>query len=427
MNDTICAPATATGGATAVIRISGPQALTIAEAVFSKPLRQAEHGRALYGHILRPDHTPLDQVILTPFRAPHSYTGEDTVEISCHGSAYIVRETLRLLTEAGCRIANPGEYTRRAFTNGKMDLSQAEAVADLVSATNAAQHQAAFSQLRGSIRTLLSTLNAQLLELTSLLELELDFSEHEELEFADRTTLIALARRLSDHIQHLISTYATGNAIRHGIPVAIIGAPNVGKSTLLNRLVGEERAIVSPIEGTTRDIVEDTIDIDGHSFRFLDTAGLRHTDDPIEQLGIQRSHEAASQARVIIMLTEPGVPYPEVEEQPGQVLIRRVNKTDTFSALHGIGLDALRAELVSTLPPLEADAVVITSARQHHLLCQAHQSLAEVTRALTDAVPTDLVAEDLRHTLHLLGQVTGTTITSQDTLNNIFSHFCIGK
>ena len=332
MNDTICAPATATGGATAVIRISGPQALTIAEAVFSKPLRQAEHGRALYGHILRPDHTPLDQVILTPFRAPHSYTGEDTVEISCHGSAYIVRETLRLLTEAGCRIAHPGEYTRRAFTNGKMDLSQAEAVADLVSATNAAQHQAAFSQLRGSIRTLLSTLNAQLLELTSLLELELDFSEHEELEFADRTTLIAPARRLSDHIQHLISTYATGNAIRHGIPVAIIGAPNVGKSTLLNRLVGEERAIVSPIEGTTRDIVEDTIDIDGHTFRFLDTAGLRHTDDPIEQPGIQRSHEAASQARVIIMLTEPGVPYPEFEEQPGQVLIRRVNKTDTFSA-----------------------------------------------------------------------------------------------
>ena len=369
----------------------------------------------------------LDDVVLTVFRAPHSYTGEDSVEISCHGSSYIVGEILRLLTLHGCRMAEAGEFTQRAFLAGKMDLSQAEAVADLISSTTAAQHHAAFAQLRGSITNTLSTLQEQLLHLTTLLELELDFSDHEELEFADRSALISLSRRISEHIQSLIDSYATGNAIRNGIPVAIIGAPNVGKSTLLNQLVGEERAIVSPIQGTTRDIVEDTAQIDGLVFRFLDTAGLRHTTDQIESIGIRRSLKAAEQASIILMLNEPGIPFPEIAVRTDQHIIRRTNKTDDFSALNGIGLNELRRELRSTISPPDADGVVITSARQHDLLRQAHHSLAAVHTSLTSGLSSDLVAEDLRHILHLLGQLTGATITSQDTLNNIFSHFCIGK
>lgn len=425
--DTICAPATASGGAIAVIRVSGPCAVSSADALFSRSLDKTPPRQAVYGHILDEQGDVLDDVVLTVFRAPHSYTGEDSVEISCHGSSYIVGEILRLLTLHGCRMAEPGEFTQRAFLAGKMDLSQAEAVADLISSTTAAQHHAAFAQLRGSITNTLSTLQEQLLHLTTLLELELDFSDHEELEFADRSALISLSRRISEHIQSLINSYATGNAIRNGIPVAIIGAPNVGKSTLLNQLVGEERAIVSPIQGTTRDIVEDTAQIDGLVFRFLDTAGLRHTTDQIESIGIRRSLKAAEQARIILMLNEPGIPFPEIAVRTDQHIIRRTNKTDDFSALNGIGLNELRRELRSTISPLDADGVVITSARQHDLLRQAHHSLATVHTSLTSGLSSDLVAEDLRHILHLLGQLTGATITSQDTLNNIFSHFCIGK
>ncbi len=425
--DTICAPATASGGAIAVIRVSGPCAVSSADALFSRSLDKTPPRQAVYGHILDEQGDVLDDVVLTVFRAPHSYTGEDSVEISCHGSSYIVGEILRLLTLHGCRMAEPGEFTQRAFLAGKMDLSQAEAVADLISSTTAAQHHAAFAQLRGSITDTLSTLQEQLLHLTTLLELELDFSDHEELEFADRAALISLSRRISEHIQSLINSYATGNAIRNGIPVAIIGAPNVGKSTLLNQLVGEERAIVSPIQGTTRDIVEDTAQIDGLVFRFLDTAGLRHTTDQIESIGIRRSLKAAEQASIILMLNEPGIPFPEIAVRTDQHIIRRTNKTDDFSALNGIGLNELRRELRSTISPLDADGVVITSARQHDLLRQAHHSLAAVHTSLTSGLSSDLVAEDLRHILHLLGQLTGATITSQDTLNNIFSHFCVGK
>lgn len=425
--DTICAPATASGGAIAVIRVSGPCAVSSADALFSRSLDNTPPRQAVYGHILDEQGDVLDDVVLTVFRAPHSYTGEDSVEISCHGSSYIVGEILRLLTLHGCRMAEAGEFTQRAFLAGKMDLSQAEAVADLISSTTAAQHHAAFAQLRGSITNTLSTLQEQLLHLTTLLELELDFSDHEELEFADRSALISLSRRISEHIQSLIDSYATGNAIRNGIPVAIIGAPNVGKSTLLNQLVGEERAIVSPIQGTTRDIVEDTAQIDGLVFRFLDTAGLRHTTDQIESIGIRRSLKAAEQASIILMLNEPGIPFPEIAVRTDQHIIRRTNKTDDFSALNGIGLNELRRELRSTISPPVADGVVITSARQHDLLRQAHHSLAAVHTSLTSGLSSDLVAEDLRHILHLLGQLTGVTITSQDTLNNIFSHFCIGK
>lgn len=424
---TICAPATAPGGALAVIRISGPNAIACADAIFSKSLADAPARTALFGLITNDDGTPLDEAVVTIFRAPHSYTGEDCVEISSHGSPYIISETLRLLARHGCHMAQPGEFTQRAFLAGKIDLTQAEAVADLIAATTSAQHAAALSQLRGSITTQLAALNAQLLELTSLLELELDFSDHEDIQFASRPHLLQLTQELSNHVHHLIESHATGQAIRQGVPVAIIGAPNVGKSTLLNRLVGEERAIVSPLQGTTRDIVEDTVVISGITFRFLDTAGLRHTADPIERLGQQRSLQAAEKARIILMLTEPGVPWPDIDIKTGQTLIRRINKTDDFSALNGIGLDGLRQELLQAIPPIDADAAVITSARQHDILCQAHAALAAVATALTSGLPSDLVAEDLRQTLHLIGQLTGTTITSQDTLNNIFSHFCIGK
>lgn len=395
--------------------------------IFARPIEGVTPRTATFGKILLDSGEALDEVLLTLFPAPHSYTGEDCAEISCHGSPYIVTQLLTLLTHHGCHMAQPGEFTQRAFLAGKMDLTQAEAVADLINAASSAQHQAAFSQLRGCIHTKLSELSEQLLHLTSLLELELDFSDHEELEFADRTALITLTRTINDHVQALIASYATGNAIRNGIPVAIIGAPNVGKSTLLNALLGEERAIVSPIQGTTRDIVEDTIIIDGISFRFIDTAGLRHTTDKIEILGQQRSLQAAEKARIILMLTEPGVPWPDVNIKPEQTLIRRVNKTDEFSALHGIGLDALRHELLQTIPPVSTNAVIITSARQHDILCQAHTALNAVATALSSGLSSDLVAEDLRQALHLIGELTGTTITSQETLNNIFSHFCIGK
>ena len=424
---TICAPATPTGGALAVVRISGPNTFSCVSAVFSRSLNDAPPRKALLGTLHLESGEPLDEVLVTLFPAPHSYTGEDCAEISCHGSSYIVSQLMQLLTRHGCTIAQPGEFTQRAFLAGKMDLTQAEAVADLIAATTSAQHKAAFSGLRGNINTTLSVLNEKLLTLTSLLELELDFSDHEELEFAPRTDLIDLTCQITDHVHALISSFATGNAIRQGIPVAIIGAPNVGKSTLLNVLVGEERAIVSPIQGTTRDIVEDTAVIDGITFRFLDTAGLRHTSDPIEHLGQERSLQAARQARIVLMLTEPGVPFPSIEVRPDQTLIRRTNKTADFSALNGIGIDALRRELRAVIPPIDPDAVVITSARQHALLCQSRDALAAVRRALTSATPSDLVAEDLRQVLNLIGQITGTAITSQDTLQNIFSHFCIGK
>lgn len=424
---TICAPATATGGAIAVIRISGPDAIAIADSTFSRNLIGAESHRALYGNVVDTQQRIIDEVLLTPFLAPHSYTGEDSVEISCHGSRYIVERIIETLIAAGARHAKPGEFTQRAFLGGKMDLSQAEAVADLIASTNASQHQAALSQLRGGVSHQLALLRDQLLRLTSLLELELDFSDHEELEFADRTELLSLTQQISAEVTHLADTFRLGNAIKEGIPVAIIGAPNVGKSTLLNALLGEERAIVSDIQGTTRDIIEDTLVINGLTFRFIDTAGLRHTTDRIEQLGIERSHRAAEQASIIILLTEPGVPYPDLAVRPDQIVIRRTNKTAEFAALTGTGLDALRDELLAAVPSAEGSDTIITSARHHEALLAASEALTRVEQGLTSSLPSDLVAEDLRDCLHHLATITGGEITSQETLSNIFSHFCIGK
>ena len=308
-----------------------------------------------------------------------------------------------------------------------MDLSQAEAVADLIASTNRATHHLAMSQLRGGISTELSRLRNHLLRLTSLLELELDFSDHEDLEFADRSELLALTQTIEAHITRLANSFETGNALKQGIPVAIVGAPNVGKSTLLNALLGEERAIVSDIQGTTRDAIEDTINLGGVTFRFIDTAGIRHTSDTIEQLGIERSIAAAQRARIILMMTEPGIPYPDIPARNDQTVIRIENKTDAFQAKYGIGLDRLKQQLITAAPTLSDTDVVVTNARHYDALQRAHASLLRVINALGIGLSGDLLSEDLRQVLDILAEITGGQITPQETLNNIFSHFCVGK
>ena len=441
MNDTICALATAPGGALGIIRISGPQALEILSHIFSKNLTNAAPNTIHYGHIYaqpfpssEEEGCPkdgvvawIDEVMVSVFRAPHSYTGEDSIEISCHGSRYILNKVLELLIQNGCRMANPGEYTMRAYLNGKMDLSQAEAVADLIASSNQATHQIAMSQLRGHFSSELSRLREQLMKLTSLLELELDFSDHEDLEFADRSELLELTKTIDNHITRLANSFEIGNALKNGIPVAIIGAPNVGKSTLLNALLGEDRAIVSDQQGTTRDAIEDTIQLGGITFRFIDTAGIRHTADRIELMGIDRSMAAAQRARIILMMTEPGIPYPDIEVRDDQTVIRIENKTDTFQAKYGVGLDQLRQDLIDAAPKTSDSDVIVTNARHYDALLRAHDSIGRVIDGLHQELSGDLLAEDLRQAIDILAEITGGQITPQETLNNIFSHFCVGK
>ena len=423
---TICALATAPGGALGIIRISGPQALEILSNVFSKDLCDALPNTIHYGHI-KDGSEVIDEVLVSIFRAPHSYTGEDSVEISCHGSRYILNKVLELLVQHGCRMAGPGEYTQRAYLNGKMDLSQAEAVADLIASTNRATHHLAMSQLRGGISSELATMREQLLKLTSLLELELDFSDHEDLEFADRSELLELAKTIDNHITHLADTFQTGNALKNGIPVAIVGAPNVGKSTLLNALLGEERAIVSDIQGTTRDAIEDTILLGGITFRFIDTAGIRHTDDQIENLGIERSIAAARRARIILMMTEPGVPYPDIPTNDDQTVIRIENKTQAFQAKYGIGIEALKQQLIAAAPKTSDSDIIITNPRHYDALVRAHEAILRVIDGLEMQMSGDLLSEDLRLVLDILAEITGTQITPNEVLGNIFKHFCVGK
>ena len=432
MTETICALATAPGGALGIIRVSGSAAFSAVSSICSVRCDRVAANTVHYTHIVEYDTvsqhpTPVDEVLVSIFRAPHSYTGEDSVEISCHGSRYILNKVLELLVLHGCRMANPGEFTLRAYLNGKMDLSQAEAVADLIASTNRATHHLAMSQLRGGISTELSRLRNHLLRLTSLLELELDFSDHEDLEFADRSELLALTQTIEAHITRLANSFETGNALKQGIPVAIVGAPNVGKSTLLNALLGEERAIVSDIQGTTRDAIEDTINLGGVTFRFIDTAGIRHTSDTIEQLGIERSIAAAQRARIILMMTEPGIPYPDIPARNDQTVIRIENKTDAFQAKYGIGLDRLKQQLITAAPTLSDTDVVVTNARHYDALQRAHASLLRVINALGIGLSGDLLSEDLRQVLDILAEITGGQITPQETLNNIFSHFCVGK
>ncbi|MBP5714525.1 MAG: tRNA uridine-5-carboxymethylaminomethyl(34) synthesis GTPase MnmE [Prevotella sp.] len=432
MNDTICALATAPGGALGIIRISGPQSHGILSRIFTKDLSKVKPNTIHYGHIVESDAVSqhqniIDEVMVSVFRTPHSYTGEDAAEITCHGSRYILNKVLELLIKHGCRMAEPGEYTQRAYLNGKMDLSQAEAVADLIASTNKATHQIAMSQLRGHFSTELAQLREQLLKLTSLLELELDFSDHEDLEFADRSELLKLTKKIDNHITRLVESFETGQAIKQGIPVAIVGKTNVGKSTLLNRLLKEDRAIVSNIHGTTRDTIEDTIDIQGITFRFIDTAGIRHTDDRIERMGIDRSMAAAQRARIILMMTEPGIPYPDITVRDDQTVIRIENKTETFQAKYGVGLDELRQRLVDAAPKTNANNVIVTNARHYDALLRAHDSILRVIDGLQQQLSGDLLSEDLRQTLDTLAEITGGQITPQETLNNIFQHFCVGK
>lgn len=444
-SDTICAIATAPGGALGIIRISGAQALEILSSVFSKDLTQAQPNTIHYGRIVErvatihngrivervavsQQHTAIiDEALVSVFRAPHSYTGEDSAEISCHGSRYILNKVLELLIQQGCRMANPGEFTQRAFLNGKMDLSQAEAVADLIASTNKATHDIAISQLRGGISTELGRLREQLLKITSLLELELDFSDHEDLEFADRTELLQLAQTIDAHITRLAQSFEVGNALKNGIPVAIVGAPNVGKSTLLNALLGEDRAIVSDIQGTTRDAIEDCIQLGDVTFRFIDTAGIRHTDDHIENLGIERSINAAQRARIILLMTQPGIPYPDIPVRDDQTVIHIENKTEAFQAKFGVGLDDLKQRLIDAVPQTADSDVIITNARHYGALVRAQQSIQRVIDGMALQLSGDLLSEDLRQAIDTLTEITGGQITPNEVLGNIFKNFCVGK
>ncbi len=437
-SDNICAIATAVGGAIGVIRVSGPEAVGIVAGVFSKDISQAKGYTMHHGYI-----EGIDEVIVTVCRAPHSYTGEDTAEISCHGSAYILSQVLNLLVEKGCRLAGPGEFTKRAYLNGKMDLSQAEAVADVIASQTAVQHRVAMQQMRGGISSKLQVLRDELLHLTSLLELELDFSDHEELEFADRTELEKLADTINNEIQRLSSSFREGNAIKNGIPVAIIGAPNVGKSTLLNALLHDDRAIVSDIQGTTRDLIEDTMTIGGYLFRFIDTAGIRNTDDTIEQMGIERSLKAAEKAQIIILLSDEKSPFPDIQEKEHQHIIYVINKSDKLkpdhqslhsaleiSALHGSGIKELEERLLSIATSSSnagADEVIITNQRHKQALDTAAADIQRAMQSMHMGLSGDLISEDLRLCINHLSDILGGTITTNEVLGNIFKNFCIGK
>ena len=452
-NDTICALATAPGGALGIIRISGAQTFEILSCIFSKKLTNVKPNSIHYGHIVDSDAVShhqkiVDEVLVSIFQAPHSYTGEHSAEISCHGSSYILNKVLELLVKNGCRIANPGEYTMRAYLNGKLDLSQAEAVADLIASSNQATHQMAMSQLRGGISSKLSQLREQLLKLTSLLELELDFSDHEDLEFADRTELSNLANKIDNHITHLAHSFETGQAIKQGIPVAIVGKTNVGKSTLLNRLLKDDRAIVSDIHGTTRDTIEDTIDIQGVTFRFIDTAGIRQTTDEVEQIGIKRTYASIQKARIIIWMIDEKPSQEELSNitlltDNKQLIVVR-NKIDkaenepfTFvkiplieiSAKQGTNISQLEQAIydAADIPTLTDTDVIITNARHYEALLRARQSLSRVLDGLRSGLSGDLLSEDLRDVLSILSEITGGQITTPEVLGNIFKNFCVGK
>lgn len=458
-DDTICAVATRAGGALGIVRVSGPEAIRLTDSIFraasGHPLASAAPYTLSFGQIVDGTGAIIDEVLISVFRAPHSFTGQDSTEISCHGSAYILEQVCRLLLEAGCRQASPGEFTQRAFLNGKMDLSQAEAVADLIASGNRATHRIAMSQLKGHFSSELSVLRDQLLNLTSLLELELDFADHEELEFADRTELLTLAQRADDRITELARSFKTGQALKQGIPVAIVGKTNVGKSTLLNRLLKDDRAIVSDIHGTTRDTIEDTIQIKGVTFRFIDTAGIRQTADEIEQIGISRTFAAIDKALIVIWMLDSQPAADEIKEiashLEGKKLILTLNKSDlnSYNAFDASALnlpaDDIRsieisakfnkniAELenliyeLADIPEINADTVIVTQARHFDALNHAHLNLERVINGLNSTLSGDLIAEDLRLVLQDLAEITGGAITPGETLANIFRHFCIGK
>ena len=469
--DTICAIATAQGGAIGTIRVSGPEAITLTDRVFKPVSGKPLAGRAPYtltfGYILTPEGEIIDEVLVSLFRAPHSYTGQDSTEISCHGSSYILQQVMQLLIRQGCRAAGPGEYTQRAFLNGKMDLSQAEAVADLIASTSAATHRMAMNQMRGGFSRELAVLRDKLLHLTSLMELELDFSDHEELEFADRSELEDIARQIEQVIHHLVDTFSVGNALKNGVPVAIVGETNSGKSTLLNALLNEERAIVSDIHGTTRDVIEDTMNLGGITFRFIDTAGIRETTDTIESLGIERSFQKLDQADIVLWVIDATCAEEQYRQLADKILPRCkgkhlvivLNKADllssadssadkqlarlkaalpdlpedacvlSLSAKQKEGLSQLQKQLVdfAALPDLSQNDVVVSNIRHYEALSRALEAIHRVQDGLTMQLSGDLVSQDLRECLYHLGEIVGGTIETDEVLGNIFKHFCVGK
>ena len=480
--DTICAPATVPGtGAISVIRVSGPEALTIADKVIKcrkGSISETAGYTIKFGNIYDASGALLDEVLASIFRAPHSYTGENSVEISCHASSYIVSAVMDLLYAAGCRAAEPGEFTQRAFLNGKMDLAQAEAVADVIASQNAAAHRIAFKQMKGGFSSELKGMRSELLELVSLMELELDFSE-EEVEFADRTRLNELLAALIAHVSRLIDSFKLGNAIKNGVPVAIAGATNTGKSTLLNALLGEDRAIVSDVHGTTRDTVEETLNIDGVLFRFIDTAGLRETEEIVEKIGIERTFKKISEASIVLGMVDLTRDFESTCESINEIiekvdfsshkLVFLLNKTDIFevnknvsivnfivsslsnkdikaslvenaaeasdftpiigiSAKTGSGIDNLRSILASSQRDLlaDSDTTLVTNQRHVQALSDARTSLLRVQEGLAFGLPTDLAAQDIREAIYHIGSIVG-EISADEVLGNIFKNFCIGK
>ena len=473
---TICAVSTATGGAIGVVRVSGPQAIAATEHIFraanGKPLSERKSSSLTFGHIVDENDKVVDEVLVSLFRAPHSYTGEDATEISCHGSSYILQRVVQLLLAAGCEAAAPGEFTQRAFLNGKMDLSQAEAVADVIASTTAASHQVAMSQMRGDFSKQLGVLREQLVHLTSLLELELDFSDHEDLEFADRSALDAIAAQIESVTQRLADSFATGNVLKNGLPVAIVGSTNSGKSTLLNALLHDDRAIVSDVHGTTRDVIEDTFTLGGTLFRFIDTAGLRSTEDVVEQMGIARSRQKLEEAKIVLFVVDAtqvafqmeALGTEILEAMNGRPLVVLFNKADlleekamndlltqplahwisgvslssqqeppivklSISAKEGLGLDTLTDTLVGLAQENTTSAgdIIVTNARHYAALTAALADIRRVRQGLSTHLSGDFVAQDLRECLFHLAEITGGAVTTDEVLGTIFKNFCVGK
>ena len=462
--DTICAIATAQGGAIGSIRVSGPEAITITSRIFTpaksgKLLSEQKPYTLTFGRIYNGEEM-IDEVLVSLFRAPHSYTGEDSTEITCHGSSYILQQVMQLLIKNGCRMAQPGEYTQRAFLNGKMDLSQAEAVADLIASSSAATHRLALSQMRGGFSKELTTLREKLLNFTSMIELELDFSE-EDVEFADRSALRRLADEIEEVIARLANSFSVGNVIKNGVPVAIIGETNAGKSTLLNVLLNEDKAIVSDIHGTTRDVIEDTVNIGGITFRFIDTAGIRETSDTIESLGIERTFQKLDQAEIVLWMIDSADAISQLTLLSDKILprcehkqlilvfnkVELINETQKnelasqfsehigseiesifISAKQRLHTDELQQRLVAAahLPTVTQNDVIVTNVRHYEALTRALDAIHRVQEGLDANISRDFLSQDIRECIFHLSDIAG-EVTNDMVLQNIFAHFCIGK